>query len=70
MSDVEAPPQSPCVRDCCLDDELICVGCFRSFEEIKEWSIVDDERRRLILQNVRQRREASRITPSPRPTRP
>jgi len=69
MSDAEAPPQSPCVRDCCLDDDLICVGCFRSFEEIKEWSIIDDARRRLILQNVRRRREAARIAESLRPIR-
>jgi len=59
MSDIEAAPQSPCVRNCCLDDELVCVGCFRSFEEIKEWSMVDDDRRRLILENATRRREAS-----------
>ncbi len=70
MSEVEAPPQSPCVRDCCLDDDLICVGCFRSFEEIKEWSIIDDARRRQILQNVQRRREASGVPESPRRIRP
>jgi uncharacterized protein len=61
MSDIEPSPQSPCVRDCCLDDDLVCVGCFRSFEEIKEWTIVDDLRRRLILQNALRRKEASRM---------
>jgi predicted Fe-S protein YdhL (DUF1289 family) len=60
MSAIESPPQSPCIRDCCLDDDLICVGCYRSFEEIKEWSIVDDDRRRLIIQNATRRRETSR----------
>jgi predicted Fe-S protein YdhL (DUF1289 family) len=30
-------------------------------EEIKEWSVVDDHRRRIILQNAKQRREAYRI---------
>jgi predicted Fe-S protein YdhL (DUF1289 family) len=64
---IDPSPQSPCVRDCCLDDDLICVGCFRSFEEIKEWSIVDDDRRRLIIRNATERREASRISGSPRP---
>jgi uncharacterized protein len=59
MGDMEDPAQSPCVRDCCLDDELICLGCFRSFEEIKEWGIVDNARRRVILQNAAQRRKES-----------
>jgi uncharacterized protein len=45
-----------------LDDGLTCVGCFRSLDEIKEWSVVDDHRRRVILQNAEQRREAYQAT--------
>jgi predicted Fe-S protein YdhL (DUF1289 family) len=59
MIDPDSSTQSPCVRNCCLDDDLVCVGCFRSLEEIKEWGIVDDHRRRIILQNADRRREAS-----------
>jgi len=55
--------QSPCIRNCCLDDNLICLGCFRSLEEIKEWSAVDDHRRRVILQSAKQRREAGENSP-------
>jgi predicted Fe-S protein YdhL (DUF1289 family) len=47
---------SPCVRNCCLDDELTCLGCFRSLDEIREWGVVDGDRRRVILQNAEQRR--------------
>ncbi|MEJ0007807.1 MAG: DUF1289 domain-containing protein [Steroidobacteraceae bacterium] len=61
MGDIDSEPHSPCRRDCCLDDDLICLGCFRSIEEIKEWGVVDTHRRRLILQNARQRREAHRV---------
>lgn len=60
MSDTDTSAQSPCIRNCCLDDDLTCVGCFRSLEEIKEWSVVDDHRRRIILQNAGKRREAYR----------
>jgi predicted Fe-S protein YdhL (DUF1289 family) len=60
MSDIDRPIQSPCVRNCCLDDDLTCLGCFRSLEEIKEWGIVDNHRRGIILRNAEQRREASR----------
>ncbi|WJG10829.1 DUF1289 domain-containing protein [Aliiglaciecola sp. LCG003] len=29
---------SPCIRNCCLDRQDICVGCFRSIDEILRWS--------------------------------
>jgi predicted Fe-S protein YdhL (DUF1289 family) len=61
MSEIENVVQSPCERNCCLDDDLICVGCFRSIEEIKEWGLVDDSRRRVILHNARQRRDADQL---------
>ena len=54
--------QSPCIRNCCLDDDLICLGCFRSIEEIKEWSLAGNERRREILQHAKERKEASGVT--------
>ena len=57
---------SPCVRNCCLDDDLTCLGCFRSLDEIKEWGIVDDHRRRVILENAKPRREAH-LTPGEMP---
>lgn len=56
MSEIDLTAQSPCVRDCCLGDDLTCLGCFRSLEEIKEWGLVDDRRRREILHNAEQRR--------------
>jgi predicted Fe-S protein YdhL (DUF1289 family) len=59
MNDIDDSAQSPCIRNCCLDDDLTCLGCFRSLEEIKEWSTVDAHRRRAILQNAWRRREAS-----------
>ena len=58
MSDIDSSARSPCIRNCCLDDDLTCLGCFRSLEEIKEWGLVDEHRRRIILQNAKQRREA------------
>ena len=61
MTDIDSIAQSPCIRNCCLDDDLTCLGCFRSMDEIKEWGIVDEQRRRIILQNAKQRREAYRM---------
>ena len=60
MLDTDDSGQSPCVRNCCLDDSLVCLGCFRSLEEIKEWGLVDNHRRHIILLNASQRSEAHR----------
>ena len=30
-------PASPCVRNCCLDGDDICLGCGRTLEEIIGW---------------------------------
>jgi predicted Fe-S protein YdhL (DUF1289 family) len=62
MSDIDSSAQSPCIRNCCLDDDLTCLGCFRSLDEIKEWGVVDNHRRRIILQNAKQRREAYQMS--------
>jgi uncharacterized protein len=60
MKDPDRFVQSPCIGNCCLDENLICLGCFRSIEEIKEWGLVDDHRRRLILRNAQQRSDSNK----------
>ena len=56
MTDDE--PRSPCISVCLLDEENICVGCYRSADEITDWFMADSESRREILQRARARREA------------
>ncbi len=51
------PVQSPCIKNCCLDDHDICLGCFRELEEIKGWSSADDSSRNLILANAKRRQQ-------------
>jgi len=51
------PIQSPCVRNCCLDDDDICLGCFRTITEITSWSEADDNGRLNILHNAKIRRD-------------
>jgi predicted Fe-S protein YdhL (DUF1289 family) len=50
--------QFPCVRNCCLDDDDICLGCFRSLDEITGWGEANNQERVIILENARRRREA------------
>jgi len=43
--------ESPCIRKCCLNEEDVCLGCFRSLIEITQWTIVDEETRLQFLKN-------------------
>ncbi len=36
---------SPCVSICLLNDDDICVGCYRSADEIRLWVSYDQEQR-------------------------
>ena len=56
MSKSQDAVPSPCVRNCCLNEQDICLGCFRSLEEICGWSQADDQKRKQILANTAQRR--------------
>ena len=49
--------QSPCVGNCCLGDDEICLGCFRHVEEIKAWGLADDKERLKIIQTAERRGE-------------
>ena len=50
---------SPCVSICALDEEDVCIGCFRSAREIGDWGRVDNNGKRQILKNVAARMAAS-----------
>lgn len=47
---------SPCVRNCCLDEKDVCMGCGRSLDEIRAWSVADDATRLAILERAAARR--------------
>lgn len=52
------PVPSPCVRNCCLNDADICLGCFRSLDEIKLWGMSDRATQQQIIANAEQRKRA------------
>ncbi|MDZ4262983.1 MAG: DUF1289 domain-containing protein [Pseudomonadota bacterium] len=56
------PISSPCVRNCCLNSNDICMGCFRSLAEIVNWGAANHQERQFILNCVAQRRlDADRL---------
>ncbi len=50
---------SPCIRNCCLDENDICVGCFRSIDEIMHWSRSSDAEKKEVLIRADVRKKAS-----------
>jgi len=51
--------ESPCNNICTLDDEKICLGCFRSLDEIIHWAKMDETIRRDVLRKAEKRRKAA-----------
>lgn len=48
--------KSPCEDICKLDEFGICVGCYRSAEEIKKWRSYTDEEKLQVIENCKIRR--------------
>jgi uncharacterized protein len=46
---------SPCRRQCCLDDQDICLGCGRTLQEILAWGSADNSRKRSICEAAQAR---------------
>ena len=42
--------ESPCIRNCCLNDDDICLGCGRSLREITSWSTASEMAKVVILE--------------------
>ena len=48
---------SVCLMD---EDAEVCTGCFRTLEEIRQWSVLDDDEKRKIWGHIAQRLSAVR----------
>lgn len=49
---------NPCIRNCCLDENDICLGCFRTLDEILAWRALTREERELVMIEIKARRMA------------
>ena len=55
---VAGPPLSPCIKVCRVDRESgLCVGCWRTTDEIAAWFRMADDGKRAILADLPARRE-------------
>lgn len=61
MSDKKEVIPSPCISVCLLDNNDMCVGCYRTAEEIGQWMNGDNAIKQEILQKARQRMQADQL---------
>ena len=59
-STFETAIQSPCINICDLDDDSICLGCYRAIEEIAAWGMLDNAEKLEIIELSKKRREAAK----------
>lgn len=56
-----SPIKTPCVQLCFVDATAqICVGCFRTMEELGRWTLYSDAEREAIMQALPAREAAFR----------
>jgi hypothetical protein len=50
---------SPCISVCVMDAAgVLCLGCFRTLDEIAAWSLLDAAAKRRVLDALQVRRDA------------
>jgi predicted Fe-S protein YdhL (DUF1289 family) len=63
MNGLNRPTNSPCIRNCCLDHQDICLGCYRHIDEIINWTKQSPSQQQAILKQCEERKRASNKNP-------
>jgi predicted Fe-S protein YdhL (DUF1289 family) len=56
---MEKDIKSPCIKVCKYDDDRVCVGCYRTMNEITRWPFMTDQQKTDSLKDAALRK----ITP-------
>lgn len=55
--------ESPCVKICVVHPESrLCMGCYRSLDEIRDWSKMDPDDRRQVMEGLPERADLVKPT--------
>jgi len=49
--------EKPCIRQCCLNEKDICMGCFRTFDDMMRWRQCSQKEKLAILHRAKERKE-------------
>lgn len=55
----------PCIKQCCLNEEEICLGCFRTFNDMCLWNKSSIEEKKEMMQRAERRKIENAIRSSP-----
>jgi len=50
---------SPCIRNCCLNTDDVCIGCFRHINEILAWTNYKNHEKKRVIKACLQRQTAT-----------
>ena len=51
----------PCIRQCCLNEKDVCMGCFRTFSDMQAWHKASFEEKTKILEEAKKRKEGHHL---------
>lgn len=57
----------PCIRKCCLNDEDICMGCFRTLDDMRVWHKSSDKEKLQMLKVAGTRKMEMKKSKSQKP---
>ncbi len=61
----QCEPESPCIDNCQLDPGTnLCLGCYRSMDEISGWPRFSAAQKRMVLDRLAGRRESHPLNPT------
>lgn len=52
---------SPCVSICALDGDDVCIGCFRTGQEISRWGRLSEQQQREVLRRCQRRMAGEQV---------
>ncbi|ETI62445.1 DUF1289 domain-containing protein [Marinomonas profundimaris] len=53
--------KSPCVNLCLLNDDDVCVGCYRTGKEISLWGSMNKASQLAVMKKIRERESKSQF---------
>jgi len=56
MSDIN----KPCIRKCCLNEDEVCLGCFRTFNDMLVWNKASNQDKKEMLEKAEMRKKNMR----------
>ncbi len=53
--------RSPCINICELNEDNVCIGCYRTGQEISRWGKMTSEEQLAVMKKVHQRESESQF---------